>query len=321
MNVLLICDRPNWAYDSIAHALKKYNHNHLLKLDIFYLKNKEEQLKVFAREHKYDLYFFLGWQLLSETSSGLFGKTKYKYRYPFIDTQKVITGIHSHHAWDGRKTLPDNSVPPPENLINFLSQFRGVNAVSYRLFSLFKDHGLKNCHYTPNGVDIEIFFPFKPFSTDKLRIGFSGNKKHDWRKGITQYIEPLSTLPWVELKLAMPQEDYVPLNKMPHFYNDIDLYLCASSSEGFSLSVLEASACGRPVVTTRVGGCEELIIDGENGFFVDRSIEDIKQKVSTLYKDKGLIQKMGTKNRQIVEEKWSWELRVHDWLKFITKNI
>ena len=38
---------------------------------------------------------------------------------------------------------------------------------------------------------------------------------------------------------------------MPKFYNKLDIY-CASSSEGFSLSVLEASATGIPVISTKV---------------------------------------------------------------------
>ena len=115
----------------------------------------------------------------------------------------------------------------------------------------------------------------------------------------------------------MPQEDYVVLEAMPQFYNQIDVYLCASSSEGFSLSVLEASACGRPIVSTKISGCEELIIDNYNGFFVKRELDDIVSKLEHLHQNRNQLVEMGMNNRSEVEKKWSWRVRVEDWISFI----
>ena len=108
---------------------------------------------------------------------------------------------------------------------------------------------------------------------------------------------------------------------MPLFYNQLDVYLCASSSEGFSLSVLEASACGRPVISTRVGGCEDLIVDGENGFLVDRDIAAFAEKLRFLNNDRTLLARMGHKNREVIETNWSWKVRAKDWLDFIMNNL
>ncbi len=171
--VLLVCDRSNWSYDSIARALIKHNTDPTLEFTPFYLKGRVKALKRVRKA--YDGFFVLGWQLLAELKDG-----RLKPQLPFLDPKRTITGIHSHHAWDNHQTLPDHSIPPPEVLIGFLARYRGVNAVSRRLLDLFKDAGLDNLAYTPNGVDTTAFQPLNAISrSGPLRAGYSGSKKHD----------------------------------------------------------------------------------------------------------------------------------------------
>lgn len=314
--VLLIADRPFWAYDSIAKSLIKYADDPHISFDIEYMKGGTRSIRDIHKD--YDLLFFLGWQSLGEMIGG-----RIKARHSFLDRRRVITGIHSHHSWDNQQTLPDRSVPPPAELIDFLARFAGVNTVSNKLYTLFLGAGLRNLGCTLNGVDTEIFTGRSPVSTDgPLRVGFSGNLKHDWRKGVTEFIEPGCDMPGVEVRLAMNQDDsYVPLEQMPSFYADLDAYLCASSSEGFSLSVLEAAASGIPVVSTRVGGCEDLIIDGINGFLVDRNVDAIRDKIAFLRDNRDAAIEMGSRNRDIVTQMWSWAVRAKTWHAFIKAHL
>jgi glycosyltransferase involved in cell wall biosynthesis len=325
--VLIVCDRPSWAYDTIAKALIKHNHDPSLDFGVAYIKGAGVPLETIHRD--YDLVFVMGWQLLGELRRGRlaqllpFVNAKIAERFSFLDPKRTLTGIHSHHAWDNRQTQPDNNVLPPQHLIEFLQWYCGVNAVSRRLYDLFRQAGLTSVVYTPNGADIELFKPEAAINLDgPLRVGFSGNKTHDWRKGITDFIEPACDIPGVESRLAMLRSgQYVPLEEMPRFYNEIDVYLCASSSEGFSLSVLEASACGRPVISTRVGGCEDLIIDGVNGFLVDRDVQAIREKIEFFLANRDAAREMGAQNRRIVEELWSWAKRTPAWIEFIKAHL
>jgi glycosyltransferase involved in cell wall biosynthesis len=55
---------------------------------------------------------------------------------------------------------------------------------------------------------------------------------------------------------------------------DSDVFVLPSLAEGFSLSIIEALSAGLPVVATRVGGADEVIDDGRNGFLVPPSDAD-----------------------------------------------
>ncbi len=314
--VLLVADRPNWAYDSIAQALVKHNNDPGIEFDIEYIKNGKRRLKDIHKD--YDLVFMMGWQLLASYKNG-----KIKQLNTFLDPKKTLTGIHSHHSWDDKQTMPDVNVTPPDELIDFLNRFAGINIISRRLYELFLGAGLKNSACTLNGVDINLF-NVKDSRSDGnyFRAGFSGNNKHDWRKGISEFIEPACEVDNVQLKLAMPKEGHhIPLDQMHNFYKGLDVYICASSSEGFSLSVLEASASGCPIISTRVGGCEDLIIDGVNGFLVDRDIDSIKEKVIYLRDNVEIAKEMGIMNRHFVKQLWSWDVRMNAWLAFIKNHL
>ncbi len=321
-NVLVIIDKPGWAYDTIAKGLHRYNENAGLVLDIA---SVSDQMDVIEREHQnYDLVFPMGWtDVISKNKKQL-----YQDRLPFLDRSKLITGIHSHRSWDGYESQPDFMPTPPAELIERLAKLRGINIISRRLFRIFQEAGLANIVLTENGVDTDLFRPAVPVNTDDkkpLVIGFSGSKeipKHDYLKGYSEFIEPLNALPNVEVMvLGGRGEHQVKRDDMPVLYNQIDLYICASSSEGFSQSVLEASACGRGILSTRVGGCEDLIEEGCNGYFIERNLEQIKAVVTKLEADRQFVRSLGENNRCIVTEKYSWRIKVKEWLGFIESHL
>jgi len=55
---------------------------------------------------------------------------------------------------------------------------------------------------------------------------------------------------------------------LPYYYAAADVVVLPSHYESFGLSVLEAMACGRPVVASQVGGLASLVRHGETGFLV-----------------------------------------------------
>ncbi|SAL61490.1 glycosyltransferase family 4 protein [Caballeronia telluris] len=79
----------------------------------------------------------------------------------------------------------------------------------------------------------------------------------------------------------------------------------ASQLESFSFVTIEAMSRGRAVVSTRCGGPEQLINDGETGFLVDRNdAEGLAERIRVLATDRALASRMGAEGRRIAETRY-----------------
>ena len=82
--------------------------------------------------------------------------------------------------------------------------------------------------------------------------------------------------------------------------------------ETFSLVVHEAAAAGLPILVTRVSGPDELVAPGVNGWFVERSADEIAARLGELEADPALRQRMGTAARESVAPlTWDRVRRAH----------
>lgn len=79
-----------------------------------------------------------------------------------------------------------------------------------------------------------------------------------------------------------------------------------SYREGLPMSLLEAAACGRPIVTTDVPGCRDLVPEGRTGILVPpRDPEALAEALATLVHDPAKRQSMGRAARALVEREFS----------------
>ncbi|MCZ7381945.1 MAG: glycosyltransferase family 4 protein [Candidatus Methanoperedens sp.] len=99
-------------------------------------------------------------------------------------------------------------------------------------------------------------------------------------------------------------------------YNLCDIFLFPSRLEGFGLTVAEAMACGKPVVTTNCSSLPELIVDGKGGFLckID-DVKDFADKIKILAEDENLQKKMGEYNRRRVLEKFTLKKMAEEYIK------
>jgi len=112
------------------------------------------------------------------------------------------------------------------------------------------------------------------------------------------------------------QEDVLPwLQKM-------DIFCLSSDTEGLSISLLEAGACGLPSVVTDAGGNREIVRDGVSGLIVPiRDEEALAGSLARLINDASLRQSMGTAARKIVEERFSLDAMVDGYVKVYEKAL
>lgn len=101
-------------------------------------------------------------------------------------------------------------------------------------------------------------------------------------------------------------------------------YACVLSSfnEGFSNSILEYMAAGRPVVATRVGGAAEAIIENETGFLVESDNHEMMAgRLLELLNDEGKAEAFGLKAKSIVAEKFSLEAQLQNTIALYEKIL
>jgi len=106
---------------------------------------------------------------------------------------------------------------------------------------------------------------------------------------------------------------------LPALYNLASVYVGASRRserlgvEGFGIALVEASACGLPVVAGNSGGIPDAVRDGETGFLVPP--EDpaaFAEAISRVLADASLAQRMGDSGRRAVETHFNWDRAVRD---------
>jgi glycosyltransferase involved in cell wall biosynthesis len=99
-----------------------------------------------------------------------------------------------------------------------------------------------------------------------------------------------------------------------------DAFLLSSLSEGISNAVLEAMACGLPIVTTDCGGMREAITDGVEGFVVPtRNPQSVADKLYLLANDASLRASMGRAGREKVMEQFSTNDQINAFVRLFGK--
>lgn len=118
-----------------------------------------------------------------------------------------------------------------------------------------------------------------------------GIKEHELREWCDgQYIQWLGYRN--DMELLLKQSHIVVL---PSYYR-----------EGVPKSLIEATAIGRPIITTRSYGCKDTVNDGENGFLIPPKDEAaLAEKLRILINDPQLRERMGLKGRQKAEREFS----------------
>jgi len=180
----------------------------------------------------------------------------------------------------------------------------------------------------PNPIDTDIFLPSRNVH-EGIRILFVG-RINDPRKNVSMLMHAFNKLVYerrdVELWLVgeEPSENLrnlvsqlgisdkvkyfkdVPHDEIVNFYQSCDIFALPSYQEGLGIVVLEAMSCGLPVVSTRCGGPEWLLQDGENALMVENNnIDAFASKLLMIIDDMGLRLKVGLKARETIVEKCS----------------
>jgi asparagine synthase (glutamine-hydrolysing) len=284
--VLVIADVPNWIFERHARYLQT------LLADEFNI-TVQYHTESFD-EDAYDLIYAMEFGLVATD----------RIRSPW----KYVTALRSHVSWSNY---------PAAQLSQYLqSYFQRTHVVSKRLHEELRTH-LPTVEYVTHGIDASIFQPVERtnVSNRKLRVGWAGNR-NTAVKGFDEFIRPLGEMPGVELVFCGYSDRNFGLDEMAEWYRNIDVYVCASLSEGSNNSLLEAAATGCAIVTTDNGTVPEYLRDGVEALIVRREANGFVGAVARLRDDGALRIRLGVAASQSVHASWSWATKSHEYRAF-----
>lgn len=177
------------------------------------------------------------------------------------------------------------------------------------------------------GCDLSMFFPEEK-KDDTFRVIFCGAINP--QKGLHYLVRAYSELNLNNAELWMigaeendPKFNQIikkysnksvmykgsfPQKKLQELYVQGSVLVLPSLSDGWGLVVLQAMACGIPVIVTDMTGAHEVVEDGVNGFVIpSRSSDAIKDKLLILYENHELLTSMGKKAVNTVKAGYSWD--------------
>jgi glycosyltransferase involved in cell wall biosynthesis len=97
-------------------------------------------------------------------------------------------------------------------------------------------------------------------------------------------------------------------NRLRDLYRDAWALILPSHHESMPTVLLEAMACGTPVISTDVGSVSDVVANGTNGLLIPpRAPGELARATCLLLSDAGLRNRLGTAARRSVEERFSWE--------------
>lgn len=209
-------------------------------------------------------------------------------------TKKVIYNPISLGRFDRGKTLR-NELGIPENaiVVAFLGQIRDIKGVA---------DFISMAHHIPESG---VYFLIAGECRDPKRFPGSFSEQD-----LTALINGDTRIRYVGY-----------INAVEDVYHTVDIVVVPSRwEEPLGLISLEAGACRKPVVATRVGGIPEVVEDGVNGFLVEpRDVEGLTIRVAQLIANSALRIRMGEAGRASVEQRFS-DSPVRDFETFLLNS-
>jgi glycosyltransferase involved in cell wall biosynthesis len=201
----------------------------------------------------------------------------------------------------------------------------------------------------PFGVDIDRFKPIKKTIDGKgaFKILFLGGlDKAHYFKGLEVLFKSLAMIDlrkwcldivgygdlkesYEQMALKLGISDKVCFlgkktdDEIVECYQNSDLFILPSinSHEAFGIVLLEAMACGIPVIASRLRGVRTVFDDEKEGWYVEPgNADDLREKIIKAMEDEKRMEMMGMAARRLAEEKYDWT-KIKNKLKKIYEDM
>lgn len=109
---------------------------------------------------------------------------------------------------------------------------------------------------------------------------------------------------------------------MPAVYSSLDLFVLPSIDEGMPMTILEALAAHRPVIATRVGAVEKLIVHEQTGLLVEsRDVDALHDAIVRCLRDPAFARRLGSNGQRHVQAGFSAGAMAHSYLEIYRQML
>ncbi|WKZ85929.1 glycosyltransferase [Ralstonia pickettii] len=331
VGIALIIDTDNWAFGNIARQLQAHLSSRyevkIIPMDvidnidqIFLMTADCQIVHFFWREH----LTLIGTPYYRGYVEQL-GISYEEFERRFVKTKKLSTSVYDHLL------LGEDELRGREAI--FGSLIDGYTVSSEKLNAIYKEvpQYPQPTAVIEDGVNLSLFTPkalsrFDHTEGRELVIGWVGNSK--WASDLQEDFKGLHTIlkpvleelraeGWpIRAHFADRQDRFIPHEEMPDYYSAIDIYVCPSKIEGTPNPVLEAMACGVPVVSTDVGIVPQAFGPLQKAFILpERSRAALKGKLLELLREPAKLKALSRENLVSIQD-WSWESKAHKFGEF-----
>ena len=329
--IAFIVDTVNWAFYNNANNIKKYlsEKYEITIIPTSYLNNSLFHLYLLLEEYdlvhffwRYDLYYdnneMLDWILKED------GLDKKRFLSDKLNYDKITTGVYDHLFIDDRFEVTNSIFYRVKNYI----------VSSSKLLAIYNDLNLK---YKPtkvitDGVNLDLFYPmnlerFESVNERSIIIGWVGNSKwsgNSDHKGLKTILDPaideLVNEGYNITKMyADSTEKFIPYEEMVNYYSKIDILICSSKNEGTPGPILEALACGVPIISTDVGIVKEALGKMQQKYILNnRTKEEMKNKIKDMIINNSKMKELSKENIK-QSKKYSFANIANEYDQFFTK--
>lgn len=231
--------------------------------------------------------------------------------------------VYTVHGFDSIRVAYRKYLPIERILQN---NCKAIVAVSeYDKMNLLKEGVKSNVHLIHNGINRTLGSPVPEslsFSSFKKKVLCIARAAKPKRMDI--FIETARLLPQYAFIWIGNVEDIDPplsniffMGNIPNAgkYNQIvDLFMLSSDFEGLPIVILEAMACGIPIVASKVGGINELVIDDKNGYTVGNNPDIFAEKIRYILDSPEICHNYGTNSQGFYSENFTIDKMVNKYL-------
>lgn len=320
-SILIFADFPNWAYHHIMEFVKSnlsddfdFYHDFLVYNTHKKSKHPVKRLKGFLNELKYsktrkdnsyDIVLYLAFYFDDQMN------IKWK-------SKKIIKGIYT-------AGFPPSNADYDGNVSGFIEKyFKDTDAVvcgSKQIMDFYTPYFSKI--YYANLIHNEKLFKRNQPRNDKdsFVMGWTGNPKRDFKGYYSHIIPVIEKLKVKYPNIKLKSRFSGPIETLPLFYEDVDIVVIASDADAGPSLFPQASLMDIPCISTNIGKPKEVIKDGINGYIVNKDVDEIADKIESLYLNPKLLKKMSNRIREDFIAIFDKKEMVEEWKRMFNEVL